>query len=90
MFEVILGAVGLGVLAVEIIEVRQKCEESYPGMWQDARAFHLEIPVREDEEEFDGAPSAQRFHPGSASPAGLPGEAGGRGWCAPERGRAPR
>jgi hypothetical protein len=39
MFEVILGPVCLGVLAVEVIEVRQKCEESYPGMWHDAHAF---------------------------------------------------
>ena len=36
MFEVILGAVCLGVLAVEVIEVRQKCEESHPGMWHGA------------------------------------------------------
>jgi hypothetical protein len=39
MFEVILGAVCLGVLAVEVIEVRQKCEESCPGMWHEAQAF---------------------------------------------------
>jgi hypothetical protein len=39
MFEVILGAVCLGVLAVEVIEVRQKCEESYPGTWHEAHAF---------------------------------------------------
>lgn len=39
MFEVILGAVCLGVVAVEVIEVRQKCEESYPGMWHEAHAF---------------------------------------------------
>lgn len=36
MFEIILGAVCLGVLAVEVIEVRQKCEESHPGMWHGA------------------------------------------------------
>ena len=35
MFEVILGAVCLGVLAVEVIEVREKCEESYPGLWHE-------------------------------------------------------
>ena len=33
MFEIILGAVCLGVLAVEVIEVRQKCEEPHPGLW---------------------------------------------------------
>ena len=41
MFEVILGAVCLGVLAVEVIEVRQKCEESYPGVWHESHATHL-------------------------------------------------
>jgi hypothetical protein len=33
MLEIILGVVCLGVLAVEVIEVRQKCEEPFPGMW---------------------------------------------------------
>ena len=36
MFEIILGAVCLGVLAVEVIEVWQKCEEPHPGMWHGA------------------------------------------------------
>jgi hypothetical protein len=36
MFEIILGVVCLGVLAVEVIEVRQKCEEPFPGMWHGA------------------------------------------------------
>ena len=40
MFEIILGAVCLGVLAVEVIEVRQKCEEPHPGMWHGASTFH--------------------------------------------------
>ena len=39
MFEIILGVVCLGVLAVEIIEVRQKCEEPCPGVWQGASPF---------------------------------------------------
>ena len=39
MFEIILGAVCLGVLAVEVIEVRQKCEEPHPGLWQGRSAF---------------------------------------------------
>jgi hypothetical protein len=39
MFELILGVVCLAVLVVEVIEVRQKCEESYPGMWHEAHAF---------------------------------------------------
>lgn len=39
MFEIILGVVCLGVLAVEVIEVRQKCEEPFPGMWHGASTF---------------------------------------------------
>lgn len=39
MFEIILSAVCLGVLAVEVIEVRQKCEEQRPGMWHAASAL---------------------------------------------------
>lgn len=39
MFELILGLVCLAVLVVEVIEVRQKCEERCPGMWHEAHAF---------------------------------------------------
>jgi len=41
MFEIIFGAVCLAVLAVEVIEVRQKCEESYLGMWDETHPLHL-------------------------------------------------
>jgi hypothetical protein len=37
MFELIFGIVCLAVLAVEIIEVRHKCEECYPGSWDTAQ-----------------------------------------------------
>jgi hypothetical protein len=36
MLEIILGVVCLGVVAVEVIEVRQKCEEPRPGTWYGA------------------------------------------------------
>jgi hypothetical protein len=39
MFEIILGVVCVGVLAVEVIEVQQKCEEPFPGMWHGASTF---------------------------------------------------
>ncbi len=39
MFEIILSLVCLAVLVVEVIEVRQKCQENYPGMWHEAHAF---------------------------------------------------
>lgn len=39
MFEVIFGAVCLGVLVVEVIEVRQKCREPHPGMWHGVSIF---------------------------------------------------
>jgi hypothetical protein len=65
MFEVIVGAVCLGVLAVEIIEVRQKCEECGPGMRHEARTFQLEFSAREDK--FAGTRYSQSFRPNSAS-----------------------
>jgi hypothetical protein len=37
MFELIFAVVCLAVLAVEIIEVRHKCEECYPRPWDNAR-----------------------------------------------------
>ena len=46
MFELIFAIVCLAVLAVEIIEVRHKCEECYPGSWDDANPFSLEIGRR--------------------------------------------
>jgi hypothetical protein len=39
MFEIILGVVCVGVLAVEVIEVQQKCEEPFQGMWHGASTF---------------------------------------------------
>lgn len=39
MFEIILSVVCIGVLVVEVIEVRQKCEEPRPGMWHGASPF---------------------------------------------------
>ncbi len=39
MFEIILSLVCLAVLVVEVVEVRQKCQESYPGLWHEAHAF---------------------------------------------------
>jgi hypothetical protein len=76
MFEVIVGAVCLGVLAVEVIEVRQKCEESWwPGTRHDARPFQPEFRVWEDR--FGAERSSQAFHPRSAPPTGFQGEKGG-------------
>jgi len=46
MFEVIFSVVCLAVLAVEIIEVRHKCEEYFPGPWKEAQPFRLEIGDR--------------------------------------------
>lgn len=43
MFEFIFGVVCLGVLAVEIIEVRHKCEECYPGPWDKVPTFPLDF-----------------------------------------------
>lgn len=42
MFELIFSIVCLGVLAVEIIEVRHKCEECYPGAWDETGLLLLE------------------------------------------------
>jgi hypothetical protein len=60
MFEIIFGAVCLGVLAVEIIEVRQKCGESYLGTWYETDPFQAPVAsltgVRQDKR----APSAHR------------------------------
>jgi hypothetical protein len=39
MFEVIFGVVCLGVLIVEVIEVRQKCKEPYPRIWHGVSIF---------------------------------------------------
>ncbi len=46
MFELIFGVVCLGVLAVEIIEVRHKCEECNPGPWDGGSPFRLEMGER--------------------------------------------
>jgi hypothetical protein len=46
MFEVIFSVVCFGVLAVEIIEVRHKCEECFSGPWEEVQPFRLEIGER--------------------------------------------
>lgn len=63
MFEVILGAVCLGVLAVEVIEVRQKCEEAYPGTWNETDAFRLHSPSLTAHTGTTGAPESLVRYP---------------------------
>lgn len=60
MFELIFGAVCLGVFAVEVIEVRQKCGESYLGTWYETDTFEPPYTFLTDARQDKRARSARR------------------------------